>query len=180
METKICFKCGKEKPTTEFYKHKAMHDGYLGKCKECTKNDVKEKHRENSENPAYVEKERARGREKYKRLGYKEKYYDNAEERFVFRKTPLFKGLHKKMVTSGLIVEFEEAHHWNYNNPYSVIVLTRSFHKRIHQTMVLDEETLCYKTLDGELLDSLSRHVQHINSVATDFRVYSDLTKHFK
>jgi hypothetical protein len=37
---KKCFKCGKEKSTNEFYAHKAMSDGHLGKCKECTKKDV--------------------------------------------------------------------------------------------------------------------------------------------
>lgn len=179
METKVCFKCETEKPLSDYYKHPRMADGHLNKCKECAKKDVKEKHIENSANPEYVEKERARGREKYKRLGYKEKYYVNAEERFTFRKTPEFKGLHKKMIRNGLISAEEEAHHWNYNNPYSVVVMSRSLHKRIHQTMELDEDSLCYKTHDGELLDSLSRHVQHIHNVATDFRVYKDLQEIF-
>ena len=38
---KTCFKCGAEKPLTDYYKHKKMADGHLNKCKSCTKSDAK-------------------------------------------------------------------------------------------------------------------------------------------
>lgn len=37
MIEKECFICHKIKPLDEFYTHKAMPDGHINKCKECTK-----------------------------------------------------------------------------------------------------------------------------------------------
>jgi len=43
---KTCFKCGAEKPLTEFYAHKCMADGHLNKCKACAKLDVAMRYRD--------------------------------------------------------------------------------------------------------------------------------------
>jgi hypothetical protein len=37
MDTKVCNKCKKEKPISEFYKNRTMRDGYTSQCKECIK-----------------------------------------------------------------------------------------------------------------------------------------------
>lgn len=65
METekhKKCFKCGEVKSLPNFYKHSEMKDGYLNKCKICTKIDVKLNRKENLE--YYQVYDRKRGRDK--------------------------------------------------------------------------------------------------------------------
>lgn len=56
---KTCFKCGASKPLSDFYVHKMMADGHLGKCKECAKKDVKERYKQTREARHAYERSRA-------------------------------------------------------------------------------------------------------------------------
>lgn len=154
METKTCFKCHRELPLSEFYKHSGMADGHLNKCKECAKKDVHEKYIQNIANPQYVEKERARGREKYRRLGYVTHKMTHGEIRNASRK------LRKLYDVSP---DFE-LHHWNYNFVYDVIILDRRTHARLHKAIVFDEQTKCFR-YNGVLLDTKEKHEQIIKQI---------------
>lgn len=59
LESKVCFKCQIEKQLSEFYKHSAMTDGHLNKCKECAKKDSKERIQKNYEKVIAYDKQRA-------------------------------------------------------------------------------------------------------------------------
>jgi len=56
---KTCFKCNRLQPMTEFYAHRFMADGFLNKCKTCTKTDVKTYYLQNIEYYREYERERA-------------------------------------------------------------------------------------------------------------------------
>lgn len=132
-----------------------MADGHLNKCKDCTKKDVHEKYMSNIDNPAYVEKERARGREKYHRLGYKDIYkHPHSETKNVAEYL-------KRRIN---IPPEHEIHHWNYNFLYDVFILSRRYHARIHKQITFDKDTRCFY-YNGSLLDTKQKHEQAMREI---------------
>ena len=138
-----------------FYKHPQMADGHLNKCKDCAKKDVHEKYMSNIDNPAYVEKERARNREKYRRLGYKDIYkHPHSETKSVAEYL-------KRRIN---IPPEHEIHHWNYNFLYDVFILSRRYHARIHKKITFDKDTKCFY-YNGSLLDTKQKHEQAMREI---------------
>lgn len=168
---KICFKCGNSKPIEEFYKHKAMGDGHLNKCKSCAKIDVKERDRNLRSNLEYVEKERKRGREKYHRLNYAKK-----KTEFEIKKSSIStynKKYPEKKIARGATKRIKPVcvgnhlHHWSYLTEHKkdVIELSPSDHYLLHRFMIYDQERRMYRKLTGELLDTKQSHIDLLGTL---------------
>lgn len=63
---KRCFKCGAFKSMEDFYNHPRMLDGKLGKCKSCTKADVRKNYRKRLKQYRDYDKRRNRERRGYR------------------------------------------------------------------------------------------------------------------
>ena len=153
MEQKKCFKCGKLKPLSDYYKHPQMGDGNLNKCKECTKKDSTEYRNNNIDKCCKYDKDRSllpyrrelmkkyheksKGSKEYKKHRYdsykkgREKYPEKASAR---RKIQYYlsKGYIKKYPCSICGDTNSQAHHPDYNYPLDVIWLCDKHHKELH------------------------------------------------
>lgn len=162
MKTKICFKCGVNKPIDLFYKHPEMKDGHLNKCIECTKRDVRNKYKENIKDESYVEKERIRGRDKYKRLNYRLKPVSNP----LIRNSE-YTNLHRKVKSLGYDLKNKEIHHWNYNKMGSIFIVSRRLHKLIHKFIKLDSLNKIFN-FEDQSLDTKDKHRSYIMNLIKD------------
>lgn len=164
--TKKCFKCGIERSIEAFYRHPKMADGYLNKCKICTREDVIKRYNDVSKNPHWIEKERARGREKSKRLKYKSNHSYEVTK-LNRQKYPEKYAAHS--AANYIKLEFVGAHrhHWSYNKEHykDVIQLSKDEHMKAHRFLIYDQERKMYRTTSGELLDSKERHLVYIKKM---------------
>ncbi len=150
---KTCFKCNEEKPLNDFYKHKAMGDGHLNKCKECNKKDTQENRLKNldyyleydrsrANNPDRVEARQSysnteQGKEAHKRAKRKWEL-NNSKKRQVINQVnnAIKKGnlMKQKMCSEcGKTGVRIEGHHDDYNQPLSVRWLCSECHRAWHK-----------------------------------------------
>ncbi len=147
---KQCFKCGALLPLSCFYKHKKMADGYLNKCKECTKRDVKNNYKENKEHYKEYDKIRDQSEE---RKEMKRKYQQTEKGKEAMKRSrDKWQGSNPKKrhaeimvgnaIRDGKLVkqpcevcgrsERVHAHHCDYDKPLDVMWLCPICHRAWH------------------------------------------------
>lgn len=131
MSCKKCFKCGLTKPLDLFYKHKTMLDGYLNKCKYCTKTDVSAHREKNIEK--IREYDRRRGsRQSASYLSEYRKKYPNKYRAHCLVNNNIRKGNILKECCEICGNEKSVAHHDDYLKPLKVRWLCQAHHKQWH------------------------------------------------
>lgn len=137
---KQCFKCGDQKPLSEFYKHPRMADGHLGKCKTCTKQDVHEhRHGKGRERVLAHDLDRAKTPERIARRAATvekwEREHPDRKRAQVALNNAVRDGRVLKWPTCSMpdcSSTRPVAHHPDYARPLDVVWLCQAHHKQAH------------------------------------------------
>jgi len=171
MNMKTCIDCKNKKPLEDFYKHPEMSDGHLGCCKNCMKHKQKLRVKRLSKNKEWLESERARHREKSKRLS---KNWKKPTNQYRKRMTINYRVKYPEKAMAHSAVQHIkckkgfEKHHWSYFKEHckDVIVLSIGEHSTIHRFIIYDQERLQFRRCDTmELLDTKKTHEKYIKNV---------------
>lgn len=159
-----CNKCNTDKNEQDFYT--SSHT----ECKECVKKRVRLRESILREDSDWCDKEKQRAKDKYYRLGYRERQYELNKKRKY--KNSAYKNLHRDCIVAGIITKEQRIHHWNYSLLYSFFILSEKDHRKIHTKLVLSDNQDVFITKDGIVLDTIDRHKQVIESVTSDYVYY--------
>lgn len=163
---KKCILCNEVKDLESFYSHKEMKDGKLSKCKECCKKQAKKRHHEKNKDLNWVESERLRAREKYKRLNYKERQKELNKDK-PWKQNSIYKGLRRKVKSP----KGTELHHWCYKDDFleDVLIMNIKEHRNLHSKLTLIKESLIFVTDCGLILDTKEKHLKFIKSLKLNY-----------
>lgn len=132
---KTCFKCGLRLSLSAFYKHPAMADGHLGKCKLCTRTDVRANYALRADK--YREYDKRRNSDPTRR----------ARALMAFKASQMAAPERKRAadavasaIRSGKLIphpchicgEKAQAHHPDYSRPLDVVWLCLPHHRQAH------------------------------------------------
>ena len=129
---KQCFKCQRDLPLSEFYKHKQMKDGRLNKCKSCAKSDSTKNRGKNLDR--IREYDRARGsrqRDGYLKE-YRDKYPNKYKAHLIVGNAIRDKKLFRMSCESCGTDDNPNAHHDDYSKPLNVRWLCSACHHQWH------------------------------------------------
>ena len=161
---KTCKECGETKPLSMFYKHPRMLDGHLNICIDCKKRHARDRYKIMSKSESWMESERVRHRDKYKRLGYVVNDFKSMSE---INKIEC--NTSRDLRALGIDTNGKEAHHWNYNKPKSVFLLSRKAHHRIHRYMSVNRDNkFCY-THDGIKLETEEQAKEYFEKILSQY-----------
>lgn len=133
---KTCFKCKIFKPLSEFYKHSAMKDGCLGKCKDCTKADVKNRYLTKGNIIREYERRRFKDpKRKRKILEYQRKSRQVNAQKWIARyslSNAIRDGRLEREPCKICGETRSQAHHHDYSKPFDVDWLCFKHHREMH------------------------------------------------
>ena len=134
---KECFKCKTVKPLEEFYKHSAMADGHLNKCKECTKKDVGQHREQNLEKVRAYDRERGKNKERRKAAVEINRAWRAEDKRRQAAHNAVSRAVRNGHLFREPCIRCGEskslAHHEDYDEPLDVVWLCQPCHKQRHK-----------------------------------------------
>jgi ribosomal protein S27AE len=134
---KTCFKCNVSKPLVNFYKHSGMTDGYLGKCKECTKLDANNHRANNLEKIRQYDRDRAKNPDRMKVSIEINKAWRSEDKRRAKCHSAVARAIRSGELNRLPCVRCGEvkslAHHEDYDEPLNVMWLCQPCHKQRHK-----------------------------------------------
>jgi hypothetical protein len=136
---KQCFHCLHTKPLVDFYKHKAMADGYLNKCKLCAKLDSTNYRNNNLEKVREYDKNRKNKVERIKASNEIVKLWRLQDKRRGRAHSIVYKAIKSGKLVRELCKKCNStktiAHHENYDEPLSVMWLCEPCHRQRHKEL---------------------------------------------